>query len=345
MALIRVHPFSVGLARPFTSSRGQFDRRNGVLVSIQVGELLGWGEASPLPGLSTESLSDAEQELMVLHETAPTLPSSIEAISPWVHSHCKTASGQHALATALLDSMGQWANKPVSQLLNRHTIKEIPISHLYTDDDSLFHATVLGTQLVKMKVGIGSIDDDFARVVRVREVLGADIPIRVDANGAWSEQEAMEAIDRLGPLGVRSIEEPVKNRDLAAMARLRGRGMDIAADESIRSHEDLTNIIEQDAADAIVIKPMLIGTPMAAIDMVEQANRAGLKTWVTTTIDGAVGRMMAIHIAAAAPTKHLLPCGLNTAGWLKTDVGQTPEMSGSHINAPDAPGLGVTVVV
>lgn len=342
--MIRVQPFSLPLARPFTSSLGQFERRDGLLVSIQVGDLLGWGEASPLPGLSSEHLSEVMDELMLLHETAPELPNSIEAMGPWIDAHCTTASGRHALASALLDSMGQWANKPISHLLNRHAIKEIPISHLYTDDDSLFHATVLGTQLVKMKVGMGSIDEDFERVVRVREVLGPDIPIRVDANGAWSEQEALEAIERLGPLGVSSMEEPVKNRDLAAMARLRGRGVEIAADESIRSQADLTEIIDHDAADAIVIKPMLIGTPMASIDMIQHADQAGLKTWVTTTIDGAVGRMMAIHIAAAAPTKHLLPCGLNTGGWLKTDLGQTPEMSGSHINAPDAPGLGVTVV-
>ena len=56
-----------------------------------------------------------------------------------------------------------------------------------------------------------------------------------------------------------------------------------------------------------------------------------------------IARAEAVHVAAAAPIKNLLPCGLNTGGWMQSDFGQTPEMVGSHINAPVEPGLGIEV--
>ncbi len=341
--MIALHPFSLSLSRPFTSSKGQFSERKGILVSVQAGEFLGFGEASPLPGLSLETLDEVHTELVRVQENNEPLPKTIEDIGPWVEDKCSTAAAQHALATAILDAIGQWSNRPIAQLLNRNARKEIPISHLYTNDDALFHATVLGTQLVKIKVGAASLDDDVQRIAHIRDIVGPDIPFRADANGAWTEQEAELAIERLRPLGVQSIEEPVANRNLKAMARLRGHGVRIAADESVRSLSELEAIVDHQAADDIVIKPMLIGTPMLALDMLERANKEKMGAWVTTTIDGAVGRMMAVHVAAAAPIKNLQPCGLNTATWMKSDLGQTPDMVGSHINAPTTSGLGIAV--
>ena len=312
-------------------------------MSVKIGEHEGWGEASPLPGLSRETLDEVHEELLKLQTNTEDLPSKIEEVGPWVEEHCQTAAGQHAVATAILDGMGKSTNKPISILLNQEAHPTIPISHLYTDDERLVQSTRRGTQVVKIKVGFESIDSDVARVQRIRDSLAPEVSIRVDANGAWTEEQAAEAIHRMAPLGVHSMEEPVGGNNLEAMARLRGRGIQIALDESVRSPLDLEQIIALKAADAIVVKPMLIGTPMRAMEMMRTASEAHLGIWVTTTIDGAVGRMMAIHLAAAAPTKRLEACGLNTASWLREDIGQTPEMSGGHLDSPKASGLGITV--
>ena len=341
---MNLYPFAFPLVKPFTSSLGTFSDRQGVFVRVGLQGQKGWGEASPLPGFSKESLQDVTDELTALSTTNLRWPETVQEVGDWTEDHCRTAAAQHAVASAILDAMGKAHNTPVAALLNSHFRTKIPVSYLYSGNDrQLTAATNEGTRVVKVKVGTDSVDEDVRRIRHIRERIAPSVAIRVDANGAWTEEQALYAIAQMKPLGVRSMEEPVQNRDLDAMARLRGHGIRIALDESVRSPRELEEIIALDAADAIVIKPMLSGTPMRAMEMMRRANQAGLHIWVTTTIDAAVGRMIAIHLAAAAPTEHLSPCGLNTASWLRDDVGQTPERVESHFGTPSVPGLGIEV--
>lgn len=294
-----------------------------------------------MPGLGPDPVDRVQAELNALHGTVPGLPRNLTELDPWVESLAQTAAVRHALGSALIDCMAQANGRPITKLLNPKSRRDVPISHLYTDDDSLFHAVMLGAQTIKIKVGIAPLAQEVTRVAAIREIVGPDVELRLDANGAWSEDEAARAIDAFLAHKVRTIEDPVSAHDFTAMARLRNRGIDIAADEAVTSTQVLEQIIESSAADVIVIKPMRVGTPLAALRLIGQADRAGMDTIVTTTIDGAVGRMMALHIAAAAPTARLRSCGLNTGGWLQADFGRTPEMSGSHVDAPTGAGLGV----
>ena len=342
-AVIQIFPFELPLQSPFTTAKGTTRTRRGLLVRVQAGQAIGWGEASPLPGLSTETLEEVNGELMGIHGHALQLPEALTEVNPLVHKLCQTPSGRHGLGSAVLSCMAQINKTPVSGLLNSVNHREVPVSHLYTDDDALFHATMLGTQTVKVKVGIAPLSTEVQKIAHIRELIGPDVHLRLDANGAWTEAEATAAIASMREHGVRSIEDPVKASDLDAMARLRGRGIDIVADEVRVSPMLLGEVIRRQAADVIVIKPMRVGTPLTALGMIAAADKAGLECFITTTIDSAVGRMMALHIAAAAPVAELRACGLNTGSWLQEDVGLTPDWSGSHIDSPSAPGLGVQV--
>ena len=280
--VIALHPFSLPPSRPFTSSKGSFPR-----------EKASWSRSKPANSLAGEAPPSGPQpgtlkvhtELAHVQEHNEPLPKTIEDTGPAEDKH---RGGATCIGHRDLGCNGQWSNRPIAQLLNRNARKEIPISHLYTNDDALFHAKVLGTQLVKIKVG-AKLDEDVQRIAHIRDIVGPDIPFRADANGGVDGTEAELAIDRLRP--VQSIEEPVANRDLQAMARLRGHGVRIAADESVRSLCDLEAIVHHQAADDIVIKPMLIGRRWHSICSKGPTKKRW--AWVTTTIDGAVGRMMA----------------------------------------------------
>ena len=339
--MITVHRYSLPLASAFVSSKGALTSRDCAVIRIVAGPSCGLGEASPMPGLSPNPMNQIQAELAAIDGTIPSLPRNLTELDPWVKSLARTAAVRHALGSALIDCMAQANGRSIATLLNPKARRDVPISHLYTDDDSLFHAVMLGAQTIKIKVGIAPLAQEVAKVASIREIVGPDIELRLDANGAWSEDEASRAIDAFLEHKVRTIEDPVSAHDFTSMARLRNRGIDIAADEAVTSANILEQIIASSAADAIVIKPMRVGTPLAALGLISQADRAGMDTIVTTTIDGAVGRMMALHIAAAAPTARLRSCGLNTGGWLQTDFGHTPEMSGSHVDTPTGAGLGV----
>lgn len=339
--MISIHRYSLPLAAAFVSSKGSTTHRECAVVRLVAGPSCGLGEASPMPGLCPDPLDQVQAELDALNGAMPSLPRSLSELDAWVQSLAHTSAVQHALGAALIDCMAQANSRPIAKLLNPKARRDVPISHLYTDDDSLFHAVMLGAQTIKIKVGIAPLPEEVAKIASIRDIVGPDVELRLDANGAWSEDEAGRAIDAFLAHKVRTIEDPVSANDFAAMARLRNRGIDIAADEGVTSTEALEQIIAASAADVIVIKPMRVGTPLAALRLIQQADRAGLDTIVTTTIDGAVGRMMALHISAAAPTARLRSCGLNTGGWLLDDFGCTPEMSGSHVDAPTKVGLGV----
>jgi o-succinylbenzoate synthase len=339
--VITLHPFTLPLVQPFRSSLGTFDHRQGLIVRVEANGFVGYGEASPLPGLSTETIEDLHADLLPLAATDPPLGLQPSEIDEWVSAHAHTTSGRHGLATALLDRSARQRAIPLCQILHPRPMTEVPISHLYTNDEALLHATMLGVQTVKVKVGIGTVEEEAKHLKSIRSIIGPGVDIRLDANGAWTEAEAKEALTHFAPYRIATIEEPVQHRDIDAMARLRATGVAIAADESVRTMDELNAIIAANAVDIVVIKPMLVGSPITAVHMMHTAAKAGIQIIVTTTIDAAVGRLTALHIAAAGPQGQMRSCGLNTGAWLASDNARTPDMAGSHVNVPTSPGLDV----
>ena len=120
------------------------------------------------------------------------------------------------------------------------------------------------------------------------------------------------------------------------MAALRGRGVEIAVDESVRDC-GVDAVLGADAADVAILKPMALGGPDAATETARLFVDAGVDPVVTTTIDGAVARAAAVHVAAAVPGDRA--CGLATGGMLAGDLGTDPvPVVDGAITVPDGPG-------
>jgi len=177
---------------------------------------------------------------------------------------------------------------------------------------------------VKIKVAeIGqTLDDDIARVRTVRELLGEQVRIRVDANGAWSVDEAVQAVTQLAPFELEYVEQPCATvSELLALRReIEGLGVFIAADESVRKADDPLAVARAGAADVLVIKAAPLGGIRRALDIIA---RAELPAVISSAIDTSVGISMGLHLAAALPRLELA-CGLGTAALLEGDVTEHP---------------------
>lgn len=180
-----------------------------------------------------------------------------------------------------------------------------------------------GCRTAKVKVADPGVplDDDCERVAAVRGALGPYGRIRVDANGAWTVEQAVPAIAALADAagGLEYVEQPCAQ--LAELAAVRARvDVPIAADESIRRAEDPMRVALAGAADVAVIKVAPLGGVTAALTI---AQRAGLPVVVSSAVDTAVGLAAGLALAAALPE---LPyaCGLGTAPLLVGDVVATP---------------------
>ncbi|MFE7846273.1 o-succinylbenzoate synthase [Microbacterium sp. NPDC057407] len=177
-----------------------------------------------------------------------------------------------------------------------------------------------GCRTAKVKVAEPGqrLSDDVARVAAVREAMGPEGRIRVDANGGWNVDEAERALHALAEYDLEYAEQPCATVDELAELRRRVKymGIPIAADESVRKASDPVAVARAGAADLIVVKVQPLGGVRRALDIVAEA---GLPAVVSSALDTSVGLSMGVALAAALPELDL-DCGLGTASLFTADV-------------------------
>jgi O-succinylbenzoate synthase len=172
-----------------------------------------------------------------------------------------------------------------------------------------------GTAKVKVAERGQTFADDVARVEAVRDAIGASGRVRVDVNGAWDADTAVQRLKELDRFGLEYAEQPCATLD--ELARVRRRvDIPIAADESIRRAEDPLKVRAAGAADIAVIKVQPLGGVRNALRVVEAC---GLPAVVSSAVETSVGLAAGLALAAALPE---LPyaCGLGTMSLLAGDV-------------------------
>lgn len=199
-----------------------------------------------------------------------------------------------------------------------------------------------GFRTVKLKVAQGDTAEDVRRVALVRKRIGPDVALRVDANGAWDVPTAIGAIEALAPYGIEYVEQPTQ--DVADMAAVRRAvSVPIAADEAVRILADVHQVLEAEAADVLVVKPLMVGGITPAIAIVKSALDAGKRVVVTSSIDSGVGVAAALQVAALLP-EPIPACGLATLDLLEDDLLlSTLAVENGHMTLPPGRGLGVTL--
>lgn len=181
-----------------------------------------------------------------------------------------------------------------------------------------------GCRTVKVKVAEPGqhLADDVARVRAVREALGPEGRVRVDANAAWTVDEAERAVHALAEFDLEYVEQPCAEIDELAQLRERIAYLDIpiAADESVRKAADPLRVARSGAADLLVIKAQPLGGVHAAREIVAQA---GLPVVVSSALDTSIGLSMGVALAASLPELDY-DCGLATASLFTADVVASP---------------------
>ena len=336
-----VESFSLPLAEPIATAHGSISQRQGLLVGTDDAEApAGVGEATPLPGW-TESFSTCKERLTTAAESGGQA-----TLDPTA-----TPAAAHAIECANLDARGRRENKSLASLLRAEAFPDatpelpnrVPLNSVIGDKsvaDTVEAATAAvegGYDCLKLKLGSRPLTADCDRVRAVREAVGDSVAIRIDVNGAWTAETALEAIETLAPLAIEYIEQPLAAESLQAHGKLRNRGVDIAVDESLAAHS-VEQVIETGAADVVVCKPMAVGGPARTAQAAATARQAGVEPVVTTTIDGVVARTAAVHVAAAIPA--VGACGLATGALLQRDLAADPvEISDGAAVVPSDGGL------
>ncbi|MFJ4253422.1 o-succinylbenzoate synthase [Microbacterium sp. NPDC090003] len=181
-------------------------------------------------------------------------------------------------------------------------------------------ARFAGCRTAKVKVAEPgqTLADDIARVRAVRDAMGPEGRIRIDANGLWNLDEAEHAVHALNEFDLEYVEQPCATVEELAELRTRVKylGIPVAADESIRKSSDPLAVARAGAADLIVVKAQPLGGVTHALQIIAAT---GLPAVVSSALDTAVGLSQGAALAAALP--HLdHDCGLGTASLFLDDV-------------------------
>ncbi|HET9751625.1 MAG TPA: enolase C-terminal domain-like protein [Myxococcales bacterium] len=318
-ASVELRPYRLQLSRPLRTAHGVREFRLGVEVVVRDGARIGRGDAAPLPELGSETLEECLAELRAAGPGA--LP--------------RTPAARCGLEQALLDLEAQRAGVPLARHLEARAPLAVPASALLAAESmpelarEAQRAAAEGFGTVKLKVGF---DDDYARVAVVRDAVGPEVKLRLDANGAWTAEQALRRLRELSPLGIELCEQPT--RDLAG---LEGCPVAVAAAEMLAS--DPQGAL--DRAGALVLKPMLLGGLSAALELARRAHQRGLPVIVTTSLEGPVGRAGAAHLAAAVLALGPQPAAGIATGRLFAEGPDAFAPRQGVVHIPDSPGLGL----
>ncbi|ESP88582.1 mandelate racemase/muconate lactonizing enzyme family protein [Candidatus Halobonum tyrrellensis] len=344
---VRLREVSLPLRSPLGTANGEMTERRVVLVGV-AGEWTdgtparGVGEAAPLPPW-TEGYDDCLDALRSARET--------------VHGGGEPrlddlpAAAHHAVTLAGLDAEARREGVPLAgRIAERSGVvadpaESVPVNATVGDGsveetvEAAETAVADGFDCLKCKVGARGLDADLDRLRAVRDAVGDRVTLRADANGAWERREAERAVDALADLEFAYVEQPLPADDFDGLATLRGRGIDIALDESLNGGAWPDPIDEY--ADVAVIKPMAQAGVVPTASLARHLDSRGVDTVITTTVDAAVARAAAVHAAAVVPGGADRAQGLATGGMLAEDVTPTdpaPVVDGA-VRVPDGPGL------
>lgn len=288
------------MAKTLKTQVFELNMREGFIVWLDDDQEKGFGDVAPLPPFSKESLNDVEKELKKLRGTFDPAK-AIDYLPPTL---------QHGIEQARLNLFCKTRKLSLTSLLGVKQVKEtIKLSALVSDLESAEKAFDDGIGTIKLKVGHPDIDHDLKTIKSIRQRLDPTLKIRLDANASYDRKQALAACRAFEPFNIECIEQPLAADDIGGMRALcADRLIPIAADESLRSIEEAKELINEEAADVFVIKPMLCGGLSKAIAIADIAARAKIPVFFTSTLESALGTSFSA-LAASWTSAELWPCG------------------------------------
>lgn len=322
---IEIFEYRLSLKRPFSVIDQTLNDREGLILHLITDSGTdGVGEAAPLVGLSRETLKKAAFGLHSLRRDllGCEVPLDLSGMRSFFDRSIFKGicpSVRFAVESAVVHVMAQRTGCLPAEIMGCSDIKDIAVAGLVqgTLEEIKTQTRVLldeGFDVLKLKVGNRNIPLDVQKFKLLREIIGPQRKIRLDANRAWSLTEAVAFAKNTGAQGVEFIEEPLKKLDDLPVF-VHETGFPVALDESIKDAV-VDEFVFPDGVVCVVIKPTIVGGVLKTLDWIAKAGKEGRSIVISSSFEsGVAGRLLA-NLAAFSP----LAAGLATDDWLGQDL-------------------------
>jgi muconate cycloisomerase len=353
---VRLVLADIPVRRPHTMSFTTLEAVNFVFVRIETRDgLVGWGEAACLGGPTWSE------------ESAESIAATLERyVVPWLRGRDATQLealrremarrvqgnpfARAAVEMALWDLNGRALGVPVHRLLGGRVRDRVPLSWSLAVADPAAEVAEArekvahGQRIFKIKTAAHPVAEDVARVRAIRQAVGPEVRLRVDANQGWDRTTALRAIRALEPYDLDFVEQPLPRWDLDGMAEIaRAVQVPIMADESCGSPQDALAIVRRGGVAILALKLTKSAGLGPTMTIAGIAEAAGLGCYVGCMIETSLGTAAYLQAALAAASV-TWGCELFGPLLLRGDVVREPvRYADGGILALDGPGLGVDV--
>lgn len=350
---IELYKLFVPLKEPFVISLGSINSVQNVVVLIRTADgCTGYGECSPYLTINGESVDTCfvvgqyfakalkgQNALDLLHCT--------QVMDKIIYGNSSIKS---AFDIALHDIAAQHAGLPLYQFLSGannkalHTDMTISIGTPDKMRADAWRFKEAGFEAIKVKLGEAKALD-IARIKAIREAVGPEMPLRIDANQGWPTADAAIAVlQDLAPYNIQHCEEPIPRHRFMDLPKVTAASpIPIMADESCGDHHDAERLIGLKACNMLNIKLGKSGGFFKAVQIVELAAAAGMQLQIGGFMESRLGMTAAAHLALTNDC--IIHFDFDTPLMFTEDpvIGGLVYNAGGHLQMPDVPGLGAVI--
>jgi len=356
---LEAFPIEIPWKHSFKIATALYNTQPYVIIKLYTdSDVVGYGEAVPCYEFTGETIGTV---MSILKERIfPSISGedafNIEAITGKMdEATVGNASAKGAIDMAIYDIIGKVLNQPVYNLLGgrvRDKALNLGGASITTVEETVEQCVKdvsKGIRELKIKVGEDPVKDA-EKIMKVREAVGTEVQIRVDANQGWkTPHRAIKAIKLMERCDLQLVEQPILAWNLKGLSRVR-RMVDvpIMLDESVHTSKDAVKAIDAEACDIINIKLMKSGGIFEALKINAVAEASGIECFMGGMGETSIGQAAALHLFASRSNIMYGDVELPADEWgLKEDVGEGLELTKVggvlHMQVPSGLGLGVLV--
>ena len=336
---INFHPYKIFFKNEYVNSKISIKERKGWIISISNGDMVGYGDASPLDEFSNESYEQAGYGIQgfklamdgidnIDFEEALQLASAHGEMQPSV---------QFAIETALYDFQSKINNISLYKFLNAKSLDTVKVcsydEYLPAYDNMVIKIKITETNLLNQVEMIDRLIDKYDNKIR----------IRIDFNESLDLPRAIRFCKMIEGRPIDYIEQPLPREDFEDMYELSlHTEIPLAADEMISDMESLDKALETQCASVFILKPMLIGGISSLKEMIKVINSESKRFNISSLLESNIGRLAYLNLCSAFNLQE--ESGIATNVFFKNDICGFPKVKNGIITLKNKLGIGVNEI-